>query len=150
MTTRIPVTIEGNLTGDPEHGASDSGNEYARFTIAVNDRRLNETTNRWEDVGTVFHRVVVFNQQSRNVATSLRKGDSVIVAGDLRFGIYTDKETGKTRETRDVVADNIGVSLKFATVSVDRAPKASGLAADRSATGPVAEPASSTGAGIVR
>jgi single-stranded DNA-binding protein len=44
MTTRIPVTIEGNLTGDPEHGASDSGNEYARFTIAVNDRRLNETT----------------------------------------------------------------------------------------------------------
>jgi len=150
MTTRIPVTIEGNLTGDPEHGASDSGNEYARFTIAVNDRRLNETTNRWEDVGTVFHRVVVFNQQSRNVATSLRKGDSVIVAGDLRFGIYTDKETGKTRETRDVVADNIGVSLKFATVSVDRAPRASGPAADRSATGPVAEPVSSTGAGIVR
>jgi len=150
MSTRIPVTIEGNLTGDPEHGASDSGNEYARFTVAVNDRRLNETTNRWEDVGTVFHRVVVFNQQSRNVATSLRKGDSVIVAGDLRFGTYTDKETGKTRETRDVVADNIGVSLKFATVSVDRAPRASGPAADRSATGPVAEPVSSTGAGIVR
>lgn len=150
MTTRIPVTIEGNLTGDPEHGASDSGNEYARFTVAVNDRRLNETTNRWEDVGTVFHRVVVFNQQSRNVATSLRKGDSVIVAGDLRFGNYTDKDTGNTRETRDIVADNIGASLKFATVSVDRAPKASGPAADRSATGPVAEPVSSTGAGVVR
>lgn len=150
MTTRIPVTIEGNLTGDPEHGAGESGNEYARFTVAVNDRRLNETTNRWEDAGTVFHRVVVFNQQSRNVATSLRKGDSVIVAGDLRFGTYTDKETGQTRETRDVVADNIGASLKFANVSVDRAPKANGPAADRSATGPIAEPVSSTGVGVVR
>jgi single-strand DNA-binding protein len=150
MTTRIPVTIEGNLTGDPEHGAGESGNEYARFTVAVNDRRHNESTNRWEDVGTVFHRVVVFNQQSRNVATSLRKGDSVIVAGDLRFGTYTDKETGSTRETRDIVADNIGASLKFATVQVDRAPKASGPAADRSATGPVAEPVSSTGAGVAR
>ena len=70
MTTRIPVTIEGNLTGDPEYGASESGNEYARFSVAVNDRRLNETTGRWEDAGTVFHRVVVFNQQSRNVANS--------------------------------------------------------------------------------
>lgn len=41
MTTRIPVTIEGNLTGDPEHGTGDAGNEYARLTVAVNDRRLN-------------------------------------------------------------------------------------------------------------
>ncbi|MGX5771759.1 single-stranded DNA-binding protein [Microbacterium trichothecenolyticum] len=150
MTTRIPVTIEGNLTGDPEYGASDAGNEYARFTVAVNDRRLNETTNRWEDAGTVFHRVVAFNQQARNVANSLRKGDTVLVAGDLRFGTYVDKETGQTRETRDVVADNVGASLKFATVAVERTPKANGPAADRSATGPVVEPASSAGVGVAR
>ncbi|MDL9978614.1 single-stranded DNA-binding protein [Microbacterium sp. ASV49] len=148
MTTKIPVTIEGNLTGDPEHGASESGSEYARFTVAVNDRRLNETTNTWEDAGTVFHRVVVFNQQSRHVADSLRKGDSVIVAGDLRFGTYVDKESGQTRETRDVVADNVGASLKFADVSVDRAPKATSPAAD--ASGPVATPVSYTGAGVAR
>jgi len=150
MTTRIPVTIEGNLTGDPEHGAGESGNEYARFNVAVNDRRLNETTNRWEDAGTVFHRVVVFNQQSRHVASSLRKGDSVIVAGDLRFGTYVDKESGQTRETRDIVADNVGASLKFADVNVDRSPKASGPAADVSASGPVAVPVSYTGTGVAR
>jgi single-strand DNA-binding protein len=147
MTTRIPVTIEGNLTGDPEHGAGESGNEYARFTVAVNDRRLNEA-GRWEDAGTVFHRVVVFNQQSRHGADSLRKGDSVIVAGDLRFGTYTDKETGQTRETRDVVADNVGASLKFAGVDIERSPKAERPAAD--ATGPTAVPASYAGTGVVR
>src|SRR5690606_24862215 len=113
MSTRIPVTIEGNLTGDPEHGAGETGNEYARFTVAVNDRKLNQATGLWEDAGTVFHRVVVFNQQSRHVADSLHKGDSVIDAGDLRFGIYVDKETGQSRETRDIIADNIGASLKF-------------------------------------
>jgi single-strand DNA-binding protein len=150
MTTRIPVTIEGNLTGDPEHGSGESGNEYARFTVAVNDRRLNETTNRWEDAGTVFHRVVVFNQQSRHVADSLRKGDSVLVAGDLRFGTYTDTATGQTRETRDIVADNVGASLKFASVDVERAPKASGPVADVSATGPTAVPASYAGTGVAR
>ncbi len=148
MTTRIPVTIEGNLTGDPEHGASDAGNEYSRFTVAVNDRRLNETTGHWEDAGTVYHRVVTFNQQSRNIAGSLRKGDSVLVAGDLRFGTYTDKETGQTRETRDIVADNVGASLKYARVHVERAPKASGPVAH--APGPEAAPVVETGAGIAR
>ncbi len=146
MSTRIPVTIEGNLTGDPEHGAADSGTEYARFTVAVNDRRLNESTNRWEDAGTVFHRVVVFNQQARHVADSLRKGDPAIVTGELRFGSYTD-DNGQTRETRDIVADNVGVSLKFASATVERAPKASGPAV--SATGPVAEPAA-PGLGVAR
>lgn len=41
MTTRIPVTIEGNFTADPEHDTSGTGVEYAaRFSVAVNDRRL--------------------------------------------------------------------------------------------------------------
>jgi single-strand DNA-binding protein len=148
MTTKIPVTIEGNLTGDPEHGTGESGNEYARFTVAVNDRRLNETTNRWEDAGTVYHRVVVFSQQSRHVADSLRKGDAVLVAGDLRFGTYTDTASGQTRETRDIVADNVGASLKFASVSVERAPKANSPEADTS--GPIATPASYAGVGVAR
>lgn len=148
MTTRIPVTIEGNLTGDPEHGAGETGNEYARFTVAVNDRRLNETTGTWEDAGTVYHRVVVFNQQSRHVAGSLHKGDSVLVAGELRFGTYTDKETGQTRETRDIVADNVGASLKYAGVTVNRAPKAERPAAH--ATGPTATPASYAGNAMSR
>lgn len=148
MTTKIPVTLEGNLTADPEHGTGESGNEYARFSLAVNDRRLNEDTGRWEDAGTVFHRVVVFSQQARHVTDSLHKGDAAIVVGDLRFGTYTDKDTGQTRETRDVIADNVGASLKFTGAAINRAPKASGPAAD--ASGPVAEPASYAGTGVTR
>ena len=146
MSTRIPVTIEGNLTADPEHDTSENGVEYARLTVAVNDRRLNEQTGKWEDAGTVFHRAVVFNDQARHVVDSLRKGDSVLVAGDLRFGSYKDKE-GAERESRDIVADTVAASLRFATVSVERAPKASGP--DANAEGPVATPAA-TGAGIAR
>jgi single-strand DNA-binding protein len=145
MTTRIPVTLEGNLTGDPEHGATDSGTDWARFTVAVNDRRLNQHTGLWEDAGTVFHRVVVFNQQAAHVAASLHKGDNVLVAGDLRFGTYIDKETGQSRETRDVVADNVGASLKFVNIEVDRGPKADGPAA----TGPSVTPAAA-GMGMTR
>lgn len=145
MTTRIPVTLEGNLTGNPEHGTGDTGADWARFTVAVNDRRLNETTGTWEDAGTVFHRVAVFNQQARHVADSLHKGDNVIVTGDLRFGTYVDKDSGQTRETRDVIASNVGASLKFTDVNVARAPKAEGPAA----TGPTTAPAI-TGTGLIR
>lgn len=146
MGTRIPITLEGNLTADPEHDTSENGVEYARFSVAVNDRRLNEQTKQWEDAGTVFHRVVVFNDQARHVIDSLRKGDSVLVAGDLRFGSYTDKDDN-VRESRDIVADTIGASLRFATVNIERSPKASGPNAH--AEGPVATP-TATGAGIAR
>lgn len=148
MTTRIPVTIEGNLTADPERGTSDNQVEYARFSVAVNDRRLNEDTNRWEDAGTVFHRVVVFGEQARHVADSVRKGDQVLVAGDLRFGTFTDKDD-KVRESRDIIADTVAASLRFATARIERTPKASGPDASWNAEGPVAAPAA-TGAGIAR
>jgi single-strand DNA-binding protein len=146
MSTRIPVTIEGNLTADPEHGTSDNQVEYTRFSIAVNDRRLNEQTGKWEDAGTVYHRVVVFGEQARHVIDSVRKGDQVLVAGDLRFGSYTDKDD-QVRESRDIIADTVAASLRFATANIERAPKANGP--DAYAEGPSATPAA-TGAGIAR
>ena len=44
MGTSIPITIEGNLTADPEYGQSDNGTKYARFTVAVTDRHLEGDT----------------------------------------------------------------------------------------------------------
>lgn len=145
MTTRIPLTIEGNLTNDPEHGIADSGVEYTRFSVAVNDRRRNETTGAWEDAGTVFHRVATFGRQSRNVVDSLRKGDTVLVSGDLKFTSFVDAQTGNTRESREILADTVAASLKFATVEVDRSPRVKGPAAD--ATGPAPVAAVQTAAG---
>tara|TARA_B100000378_G_scaffold260530_1_gene241250 strand:+ start:227 stop:670 length:444 start_codon:yes stop_codon:yes gene_type:complete len=147
MSTKIPVTIKGNLTADPEHDTSPDGTPYTRFTVAVNARRRDETTGQWEDTDTVFHRAVAFDEQARNIATSLRKGDHVIVEGNLRFSTYTDKDTGQPRESRDLIADTVGASLRFTTVAVQRTPKVSGPAAE--ATGPVAEPAA-TGYGVAR
>lgn len=146
MTTRIPVTIEGNLTADPEHDTSENGIEYARLTIAVNDRRLNEQTGKWEDSSTIFHRAVVFNDQARHVVDSLHKGDSVLVTGEIKFGSYTDKDD-QVRESRDIVADTVAASLRFATVNITRAPKASGPNAN--AEGPAATP-DAVGAALAR
>lgn len=146
MSTRVPLTIEGNITADPEYGTAESGLEYARFSVAVNDRRLNETTGTWEDAGTVFHRVTAFGRQSRNVADSLRKGDTVLVSGDLKFTNYVDKQTGSTRESREILADTVAASLKFTGVEVNRSPRVNGPAAD--ATGPYSAPVYETDADL--
>lgn len=141
MSTRIPVTLEGNLTADPEHGTAQNGTDWARFQIAVDGRRQDPETGEWENTDPVFHRISVFNTQARNAVASLKKGDRALVVGDLRFGNYEGKET------REVVADTVAASLRFTSVSVDRSPKAKGPEAD--ATGPIAAPAA-TGAGIAR
>ncbi len=62
------------------------------------------------------------------------------MAGEVRLGTCTDKDTRQSRETRDIVADNVGASLKFTGVSVERAPKAA--APDAHASGPISAPAS--------
>lgn len=148
MGTKIPVTIEGNLASDPEVGVSNNGTEWARFSVAVNDRRLNEETQQWENGDVVFHNVATFGRQAKNVAESLKKGDSVLVTGDLRFSTFTDKD-GNTREQRQIVADNVAASLKFTTVQIaDNAPKARGPEAY--ATGPVATPDATSGAAVTR
>lgn len=121
MNTDIPLTIDGNLTADPETGVSASGKPWARLRVAVNDRRLSETTNQWEDAGTVFHDVAVFGKQAEHVARSLHEGDTVLVAGKLRFGMYDNPDTGQVRETRQIIADTVAVSLRYRDVTIDRA-----------------------------
>ena len=113
----------------------------------VNERRLNEETNEWENGEPVFHRVVVFNRLAHNIAASVHKGDTVLVNGDLRFNNYTDQD-GNAREGREIVASSVGPSLRFATATVvSNSPKVNSPAA--SATGPVATP-EATGADIAR
>lgn len=148
MSTRIPLTIEGNLVSDPEPGVSANQTEWTRFRIAVNERRLNEETKQWEDGDSVFHDVAVFGKQAKHAAASLRKGDAALVAGHLRFGSYVDKETGAARETRQVVADTVAASLKHNDVEVVRSPKAK--SPELHATGPFAAPVVETGAQYAR
>lgn len=157
MTTRIPVSIEGNLVDDPKFGTSQGNVDYARFTVATNDRRQMEDGS-WDTTNTAFHDVAVFHTQARNVADSLRKGDGVVVVGEMRFSRV--EKDGRTFDNRDIIADVVGPSLRHATAQVSRnrsmegpeagweqAPKVT--SPDAYATGPVVAP-EATGAEIAR
>jgi len=149
MTTKIPVTIHGNVSSDVKTGVTAEGQDWTQFSVAVNDRRFNDDTKQWEDGDAVFHRVAVFGKQATHTAASIQKGSTVLVAGEMAFGTYTDKD-GVKREGRQIVADHVASSHQFNAVQEVRGPKASGPAMQHSTTGPVATPATTDTATLAR
>ena len=142
MSTRVPITFEGNLVADPTLGESANGTKFAKFTVAVTDRKLEN--GKWVDGDTQFHRTTVFGHTAENVAASLAKGDNVIVSGHLEFRHWTDRSTGENRAATEVVADAVGPSLRYSRAEISRRPKAEGPAI--SATWPTVQPPASAGA----
>lgn len=121
MTTRIPVSIAGNLVADPELSFGESGVAHAKLRVAVN-QRIQGADGTWHDGEPVFHNVSAFRALAENSASSLKKGDAVTVAGELEFRSY--EKDGERREARRIVADTIGPDLRFGTASYQRASHA--------------------------
>ena len=132
------ITVVGNLTRDPELRFTASGKGVASFGIAVN-RRV-KVGDGYEDK-TSFFNVTAWDSLGENGAASLTKGARVIVTGRLEQREYETKE-GEKRQAVEIVADEIGPSLRWATATVARTERtgpgapAGGRAASSSGFGP--------------
>ena len=115
------VTLVGNITRDPELRFTSSGQAIATFGIAVNRRW--QKNGEWQEQ-TSFFNVTAWAQLGENVAQSLGKGARVIVTGRLEQREYETRE-GEKRTAVDIVADEIGPSLRWATARIERNPRSS-------------------------
>lgn len=110
--------IIGNLTADPE--LVQAGQKpIAKLRIAENSGERRD--GKWEprDDAT-FHNIEADFELARNAASSLRKGDAVIVIGEEYTEGWDDKDTGERRTRRIVKADRIGADIHRATVTIAR------------------------------
>jgi single-strand DNA-binding protein len=64
----------------------------------------------------------VWRDQAEHAARSLSKGSRVVVVGRLQRRSWT-AEDGSARSTVEVVADELGPSLRWATATTTRAPR---------------------------
>jgi single-strand DNA-binding protein len=112
------VTMEGNLTTDPELRYLPDGTAVCRLRVAVNSRRKN-TDGAYVDTEPEFYEATVWGQAAPNVAESLAKGAAVILAGSSWTEAYTDR-AGDRRTKRVIRAQHIGASLRFATATISR------------------------------
>jgi single-strand DNA-binding protein len=110
------TTIIGNLTRDAELRYSPSGRGVANFGVAVNRRW--QSNGEWQEQ-TSFLDVVCWGTLAENVAASLTKGARVIVAGRLEQRSWESQE-GEKRSKVEIVADEIGPSLRWAQCTVER------------------------------
>jgi single-strand DNA-binding protein len=97
------VILVGNLGRDPEMRYSQNGTPITNFSMAVNRRRRDQD-GQYQDE-TSWFRVTLFRQQAENAAEWLRKGNRVLVEGQLQVRTYTDAN-GVERTSVDVNADS--------------------------------------------
>jgi single-strand DNA-binding protein len=110
------VTLVGNVTRDPELRFTNGGKGIASFGIAVNRRY--QQNGEWQEKVSFFN-VTAWDNLGENAAASLTKGTRVIVTGRLEQREYETKE-GEKRSVVEIVADEIGPSLRWARAQVER------------------------------
>ena len=118
MANGNSITLVGNITRDPELRFTPSGQAKASLGIAVNRRWQNRQTQEWEEA-TSFFNVVCWREMAENTSESLQKGARVIVTGRLEQRSYETPE-GEKRSVVEVVADEIGPSLRWATAQLQK------------------------------
>lgn len=118
MASGNTVELIGNITRDPELRFTPSGAAVATFGLAVNRRWRNQQTNEWEEAVSFFD-VVCWREMAENVSESLTKGTRVIVTGRLDQRSW-ETDNGEKRSKVEVVADEVGPSLRWATAAITR------------------------------
>ena len=103
MASFNKVILMGNMTADPELRQTTSGISICSFSIAVN-RRFSKSEQNQQTVD--FINIVAWRQQAEFVSRYFKKGNPILVCGQLQTRTWTDAQ-GQKRYATDVVADEI-------------------------------------------
>jgi single-strand DNA-binding protein len=128
MAAGNELTLIGNVTSDVELKITKSGDAVASFGLAWNKRVQRD--GEWVEEAHFFD-VTVWKEQAENVTESVKKGDRVIVVGRLDQNRWEDKASGQNRSKVVVMADEVGVSLRWAEAKPVKNQKGDGRSAGR-------------------
>ena len=103
MASFNKVILIGNMTADPELKQTTAGVSVCTFSIAVN-RRYTKAEQGQQTVD--FINIVAWRQNAEFASRYFKKGNSVLVCGQLQTRTWTDPQ-GQKRYATDVVADEV-------------------------------------------
>lgn len=110
------VTLIGNATRDPELRFTTGGRGIASFGLAVNRRW--QQNGEWQEEASFFN-ITCWGDLGENVSASVKKGSRVIVTGRLQQRSW-ETQDGEKRSVVEVNADDVGASMKWAQVEIER------------------------------
>lgn len=125
------VTLIGRLVRDPELRSTPSGAKVVSFTVALDNPRGRNATEK----SASFIPCVAWNDVAENVARFMKKGSLVGVDGRL------DQRTYQSKDGRNVsVIEVICSQVQFLEKKGDTSSNDSGYSADYSSTNENSEP----------
>jgi len=109
----VSITIVGNVTKEPDALKYTAGGKaLLRISVAQSKKKGDERV-------TYFFDVTCWEKVAENVAQCIKKGDRVIVHGDIDPQEWVDKE-GVTQRRVGVNARYVGADLPFDTVTIHK------------------------------
>lgn len=97
----VTVTLFGYVGSDVEFHGEGNGTDRAIFRVGSTPRFFDRSQGSWRDLETVWVTVKTWRALANNVASSIHKGDPVVVVGKLRAQVWVDKDGQQQR--RDVL-----------------------------------------------
>ena len=103
MASFNKVILVGNMTADPELKQTTGGVSVCSFSIAVN-RRFAKAEQGQQNVD--FINIVTWRQSAEFVSRYFKKGNPILICGQLQTRSWTDNQ-GQKRYATEVIADDI-------------------------------------------
>ena len=112
------TTITGLVATTPRHLVSADGLPITSFRLASSNRRFDRASMEWVDGETNWYTITSFRTLAINTATSISKGDRIVVSGTLRIRDWDNGERVGT--SVELEASNIGHDLAWGTTAFTR------------------------------
>lgn len=138
------ITVLGNVGSDVRQVVTGKGAVLTSFRLASTPRWPDRQTGEWVDGTTTWYSVVAWRNLADNIASSLSKGDPVLVHGRLRTVAW--ERDGRSGETLEIEALSVGPDLNRGRATYRRVLRPNTDRAARSDAGsPGTEPAAESG-----
>ena len=112
------TTITGLVATTPRHLITKDGLPITSFRLASSNRRFDRASMEWVDGETNWFTITTYRTLAVNTATSIGKGDRVIVSGELLIRDWDNGE--RTGTSVELSASSIGHDLSWGTSTFTR------------------------------
>ncbi len=111
-------TVSGLVATTPRHLVTQEGLPITSFRLASSKRRFDKTKKTWVDGETNWFTINSFRQLAINSASSISKGDRIVVSGRIKVRDWDNGERSGT--SVEIEADCLGHDLVWGTSEFSR------------------------------
>jgi single-strand DNA-binding protein len=118
----VPVSIVGNVVSEPRFVVTESGVPLASLRVVSRPRRYDRQRAAWVDGEPNHFTVNCWRTLAENVASSVGRGDPVVVTGRLRVRAARRDANGELTRGMSVEVDatSVGHDLRWGTTAYRR------------------------------